>query len=126
MRIPRNRFLFRVQPVNSNLTQKQPQKVALLVEGNVRNGLLKVQEVLGHKVLVRHRPLTIGDVDLHLFNLPLQFVLLLRQVLRRREGFPPEVRGIGLANQGKVTLEFLAHLGVLALKLGQLRFQGAD
>ncbi|MCP5552859.1 MAG: hypothetical protein H7A54_04340 [Akkermansiaceae bacterium] len=112
--------------MNSNLTQKQPQKVALLVEGNAPNGLLKVQKVLCHKVLVRHRPLAIGDVDLHLFNLPLQFVLLLRQVLRRREGFPPEVRGIGLANQGKVTLEFLAHLGVLALKLGQLRFQGAD
>ena len=98
----------------------------MLVKGNARNGLLKVQEVLGHKVFVRHRPLTIGNVDLHLFNLPLQFVLLLRQVLRRREGFSPEVRGISLANHREVTLEFLSQLGVLALKLGKLRFQGAD
>ncbi|MGC4015118.1 MAG: hypothetical protein QM755_11470 [Luteolibacter sp.] len=112
--------------MNSNLAQQQTQKVALLVEGNARNGLLEVQKALRHKVLVRHRPLTIGNVDLHLLNLPLQFVLLLRQVLRRHEGFPPEVRGIGLTNHREVALEFFAHIGVFALKLGQLRFQGAD
>lgn len=108
MRIPRNRFLFRIQPVNSNLTQQQSQKVALLVERNAGNGLLEVQEVLRHKVLVRDRPLTIRDVDLYLLDFLFQFVLLLRQVFRRREGFPPEVRGIGLANHREVALEFLA------------------
>ncbi|MFT3992380.1 MAG: hypothetical protein QM680_13330 [Luteolibacter sp.] len=72
--------------MNSNLTQKQPQKVALLVERNARNRLLKVQEVLGHKVLVRHRSLTVGNVDLHLLDLPFQLVLLLRQVFCSREG----------------------------------------
>ncbi len=47
--------------MNSNLPQKQTHKVALLVKGNLVkgndcNGLLKVQEVLHHKVFVSHRP----------------------------------------------------------------------
>ncbi|MBP7950553.1 MAG: hypothetical protein KA004_12945 [Verrucomicrobiales bacterium] len=92
MRIPRNRFLFRVNPVNSDLPQQQLQKVALFLERNAADGLLKVQKVLGHKVFVRHRSLAIRDVDFHLLNFPFQLVLLLCQVLRRRKGFPPEVR----------------------------------
>ena len=58
------------------------QKVALVVEREVGHAPFKGQQGVGNDLLVSHDALAVRDVDLHLLDLPLQFVLLLGQLLR--------------------------------------------
>ncbi len=118
----RNPVLFGVQAVNSNLAHHQVQKVALVVEREVGHAPFKGQQGIGNDLLVGHDTLFVRDVDLHLLNLPLQFVLLLGQVFRRCEGFLPEMSGSGLAGQHEVALKLLPQLLVAALELAELDF----